>query len=591
MANYSTLDLKLTDAVTEIESGRTRLPDFQRSYVWKENHQKALIDSMQKGYPVGGLLLLQLGTGGSQASPFGEKPFEGVSPTSKLQAPQYLVLDGQQRLTTTFMAFSAKSVTKKTFFVDLKKLFEKTEGKVNETIDFQDFLVSKPTPDQPEALLYSDNLMALPFISLGRAELRAKLHSYMTNLQNAGDNSDFATFIAVALESYLENIFDYQFPCVTLPATLDLEAVANVFTKLNTGGVSLSAFDLCVSKLFPSGENLRTRWDMVKNDDAVKLFDRDGTSLLQTIALLDGKSVKKAGLVNTISKTAVVAYWDQAVGGFQRTFEVLALGGTTGSKTLPYDTLAPALAAALLTAKTPANPPQRAARQAKVERWIIQTAFSQRYTEGSDAKKQIDFPMVKDWFDNDVVPSFLEPIAWPANMQNFQNTGARYKGFLAILNRRSPRDFVQHSIKLGLDTTHQQAQLHHIFPKAWLRSKFPGIQPKDIDRALNLTFLTAESNNHISDNPPSVYLGTLLDEWKLVLPGLSDSQLRDKLKELLREHLIDEIAFEALMSDDYDSFLKARCEILKTELMNMGIPVFSMADSEEENTDTDDQAE
>ena len=84
MANYSTHDLKLTDAVREIETGKVRLPDFQRSYVWRENHQKALIDSMQKGYPVGGLLLLELGHNDA-ASPFGESRLKVWTPHQSLQ--------------------------------------------------------------------------------------------------------------------------------------------------------------------------------------------------------------------------------------------------------------------------------------------------------------------------------------------------------------------------------------------------------------------------------------------------------------------------------------------------------------------------
>ena len=577
MANYTTKDLKLTDAVAKIESGTLRLPDFQRSYVWTENHRKALVESMQKGYPVGGLLLLDLGL--NAESPFGEKLFEKVKDTGNLQKAQALVLDGQQRLTTSLLSFSPNSDAKKWLFIDLRKLFEKTGGLPSVSVDFQDYLVSKEKPLHPQTPLFTKDLLALQFVALGRIELRKKLHEYQTNLMAETDEASYALFIGTALESYLENLFDYQFPCVSLPTSLDLEAVANVFTKLNTGGVALSAFDLCVSKLFPKGENLRTRWDMARSEDGVVLLDKDGTALLQTVALLAGVSVKKSGLVKTIEKSHVVAWWDKSVQAFNDASAQLARVGCTSSKTLPYDTLGPALVAAILESQKPNNPHEIASRQSKIERWIIQTAFTQRYTEGSDAKKQQDFPEAKKWFSGQDAPAFLEAVPWVENIHHFRNTGARYKGFLAILNKKAPRDFVQDSVRLGLDSpqAHAQAQLHHIFPKAWLKSQNPNITAQEIDRALNLTFLTAESNNHITDNPPSVYLNKLLDEWKAINPQLSDVQLKTKLKDILAEHLIDEDGLAALLTDDYEGFLKARSLCLKAHLSGLGISILEAA--------------
>jgi hypothetical protein len=595
MANYSTHDLKLTDAVGLIGSGETRLPDFQRSYVWRENHRKALIESMQKGYPVGGLLLLRLNPASQAGSPFGEKLFEGVVATEETNSkkPEWLVLDGQQRLTTCFLAFSPSSASKKLFFIDLPKLFQVTNGLPNKEINFSDFLVSKPRPVHLETPLFNEDLLALPFISLGRGELRAKLHTYVTNLQIQPEKSEYATFVNVCLEGYLDNLFDYQFPCVVLPSTLDLEAVANVFTKLNTGGVSLSAFDLCVSNLFAKGENLRTRWDLAKQETGVSLLDKDGTSLLQTVALLDNKPVKKAALVKNIDKTAVAAYWDKSVAGFNQTATLLSISGFTSSKTLPYDTLGPALAAAIISSPSPANPPERNARQVKIERWILQTAFSQRYTEGSDAKKQEDFPQALAWFAKNVEPAFLETVLWSDKIHHFPNTGARFKAFLAVLNKRGPHDLVQPAISLGLDNNAQQAQIHHIFPKAWLRSQDPNIDAKSIDRALNMTFLTAESNNYISDTPPSVYLSKLVADWSSIFPGLTEDDRWAKLKEILREHLVDEAAFDALMADNYEAFLKARGERLKEVLVGSGVSIAVLASSEDDTEEDleDDQAE
>lgn len=44
---------KLLDRV---ESNAIALPEFQREFVWKRQQAKALMDSLYKGYPIGGLL-------------------------------------------------------------------------------------------------------------------------------------------------------------------------------------------------------------------------------------------------------------------------------------------------------------------------------------------------------------------------------------------------------------------------------------------------------------------------------------------------------------------------------------------------------
>ena len=586
MANYTIRNLSLLEAVSEISTGALQLPDFQRPFVWRESDRKQLLESMQKGYPVGGLLLLEIPAGQGESSPFGAKPFEDVpnaqNANALLKNLRWLALDGQQRLTSTFMAFSDASTTKKWFFLNLRLLF--SDSKSGISLDMEKYIVAKPRPDMPEALLFSHDLLPLTFIGQGRQALRQKLHTYFTNLQAIEGQEEYANFINLELEAYLTNIFDYTFPCVVLPSTLDVEAVANVFTKLNTGGISLGAFDLCVSSMFPKGVKLREMWNGIKDEPNIQMLDKDGTGILQAVALQAGKEVKKSALVKNIDKIAIDAYWDKAVTGFNYAAGHLTAGGFTSRRTVPYDTLAPALAAALMSAPRPTDPPSKNALQMKVERWILQTAFSQRYTEGSDAKKLEDYPAAVDWFNNNVEPRFLEAVTWTENGHHFSATGAKFKGFLGILNKKSPLDLVQNSVRLGLDSgvAQAQAQIHHLFPKAWLKTK--GFQKKEIDRALNMTFLTAESNNYISDTPPSVYLSKLLEEWRIVMPDQSQQQLEAKLISLLGDHLIDSDGYKALMSDDYEGFLKARGATLRTYLTshNVQVAVVENLDAEED---------
>lgn len=577
MAHYSMKDYRLQDVLANINSGKLQLPQFQREWVWKVNEQKALLDSIQKGYPVGAILLLEIDSiEGVAASPFGQRPFMGA-PEAK-EPIKELVLDGQQRLTTCFLTFSGNSDT--WFFLDLKKLFAETKGHTGKSIDLSDFLVTKKNPPQPESLLFIKDLLPLRFIIEDRNTLRAKLNDYANNLEKIQSEQKYAEFIKVTLHSYLDAFYDYKFPAIVLPAKLTLEAVANVFTKLNTSGVRLSAFDLCVSKLFPEKIDLRLKWGEIKDDPDISLLDSDGTAILQTIALLDEKTAKKAALVNVISKTAINDYWDKSVQAMRDTAALFHQTGSRSKSTVPYDTIAPSLAAALVRSKKAKTPPEKASRQQKVNRWIIQSAFIQRYTEGTDAKKPEDVQMVTSWFNTGTIPTFLEKrVVWQPSSNLTKTSGALYAAFLSILNSKNPTDFVSDQ-RIGLEVPGiNPAQIHHIFPKAFLKSRGDD-QPNLI---LNSTFLSSESNVFISDKAPSAYVSNLLEQ--IENEGLSKSAARQKLLVRMARHLISEVGLEAMLDDNYEAFIDSRATELLQHLESLGIPTTRVSDDREDLTE------
>ncbi|PRQ07060.1 DUF262 domain-containing protein [Enhygromyxa salina] len=86
------LDRKLDLAVAE---GQLRMPGFQRAFRWEAKDRWALLDSIYRGYPVGTLLLWKNPPSATEAG----RPL-GVMGVAKPQGDRYLVVDGQQRLTT-----------------------------------------------------------------------------------------------------------------------------------------------------------------------------------------------------------------------------------------------------------------------------------------------------------------------------------------------------------------------------------------------------------------------------------------------------------------------------------------------------------
>lgn len=563
MKKYQAFDLDLQDAITQIADGRIQLPEFQRKFKWKKAEQQSLLESIQKNYPVGSLLLLEVSQDENHQTPFYMRTFQGVTATS--QVPKYLVLDGQQRLTTCYMAFSNSGSSIPV--IDLKSMYKAARNIVQPGKDsFMESIRWEKKATHVDGLLFTKNLLPFSFLT-ERTELRERLATYRNDLLANQETVDFGKYVDVELESSIDIFFNYQFPCVLLPSDLDLEAVANVFTKINTTGLRLSAFDLCVSTLFPKNIRLRAIWEDARNDSLVASLDEDGTVALQTLALLANVDSRKATLFQTITADFINRFWERAIEGMRLASQFLSDIGATNSKSIPYDALIPTLSAAMIEVGKPTSVPLAALRRSQLSRWVLQTAFTQRYTEGIDPKRALDFPLIVKYFKLGDVPEFLkESAVWHnSTMPTISNSGARFKAFLILLNRTHPRDFYDTNNTLGIDVANQgKAEIHHIFPRGYFKSK--GLDASDADKAFNMTFLTRESNNFISDRAPSIYLQDL--ENHFLEKGVKPEAVEASLLDLLRDHFISADVLAAMRVDDFELFLSLRSNLVLQYLQN-----------------------
>ena len=102
------LDLTLRGLLAQVEAGAVVLPAMQRPFVWDETRISRLIDSLLRGFPVGAVMLW----GTSSVQRYRRVARDVDTGTDQIYAfekstggTKYLVLDGQQRLTSLFIAF------------------------------------------------------------------------------------------------------------------------------------------------------------------------------------------------------------------------------------------------------------------------------------------------------------------------------------------------------------------------------------------------------------------------------------------------------------------------------------------------------
>ena len=124
------LDPTLFGLLSQIERDEIVLPAMQRPFVWKEDRIYRLIDSPLRGFPIGAVMLWRTST----VQRFRRLPrdVDAELPeifnfeTSTDTGNKYLVLDGQQRLTSVFSAFKG-TYSHKRLYIDA--LSGSSEGK------------------------------------------------------------------------------------------------------------------------------------------------------------------------------------------------------------------------------------------------------------------------------------------------------------------------------------------------------------------------------------------------------------------------------------------------------------------------------
>ena len=108
---------KLRFLLDSIHNREVALPDFQRDFVWDPRATEELIESILQNFPAGSLLRIKNKSGFF----FAPREVAGA-PALDGHSPSYLVLDGQQRLTSLYQTLYGTGNHR--YFVNLRGLLD-----------------------------------------------------------------------------------------------------------------------------------------------------------------------------------------------------------------------------------------------------------------------------------------------------------------------------------------------------------------------------------------------------------------------------------------------------------------------------------
>src|SRR3984893_14847746 len=265
----------LKDLLAEVHSRTMALPDFQRDFVWEPGATQALIVSIANNYPAGSLLRVRDAT-----RVFAAREFEGAPPLAG-QKHVFLVLDGQQRLTSLYQAFYG--VGEHRYYLALRKLLEGS--------DFEESLFHVRASTKWVQARASFDVQAKELI-LPLSVLKGGAGGYLqwllqvTNPMPPNERTQMLDALTKINEQWIKPIDDYHFPVVTLSDKTEPDALCTIFETLNSTGVKLSVFELLTARFWPQNINLRELWDKAREEHPIiQDFDVDPYYLLQSISL------------------------------------------------------------------------------------------------------------------------------------------------------------------------------------------------------------------------------------------------------------------------------------------------------------------
>ena len=600
----------LRELLQELKKGTIQLPEFQRGWVWKNEQIKELIASVIRQYPIGAVMLLE--TGGEVR--FQTRPVEGLRFDGAIPAPNLLILDGQQRLTSMFQATLMGSAAKtenerkqkvaRWYYLDMKRLLANPDLLEEAVIDVPADRIRPEVAGRKGLDLSSSSLEYQSFL-FPLSHIYREGDWQMGFIDHWSDKEGFRDALATYKkfkEEVVEPFSGYQLPVITLAKSSRREAVCQVFEKVNTGGVKLNAFELVTASYAADGFDLRADWYGRKIRDGVAATEgryqrfavgreqgkpegvqRLGrilkavreTDFLQCVALLSTRSRRQQDQQNgqlspdkwtgvsckraTILDLPLAEYekWAAAAEeGFFRAGRFLIKQGFYRSDDLPYVTQLVPLAAILTSL---GSDYEAAATTAKVQRWYWCGVLGELYGGAIETRFAKDFPEVMEWVAGQGPdPSTVYEADFRPNRLDTMRTrnSAAYKGLYTLLLREQAKDFRTGQPINDAIFYDDAIDIHHVFPAVWCEANRIG--PDRSNSILNKTPQSARTNRVIGGASPSTYLPKL-ERAYLKSQGASEKSCTVNaaaaMDELLQSHRINP---DLLRSDAFDAFYEQR---------------------------------
>lgn len=525
------------DIVNNVNNGIYQIPKFQRDFVWSKEQTAKLIDSLLKGFPIGSFILWKTNERLKSLKKIGGSVFNETKEGDYV----YYILDGQQRMTSLYLALEGVEIDRhnyKEIYIDLDKDVE--------------------SDDEICTLEKSDK--CITFYEL-------------INERISHFNKIFSDEIVEKIEDLREHIKSYEFSTIEIE-NQPMEKIAEIFTRINVGGKVLTLFEIMNAKVYSEdildsngkviqkGFDLEDKFESLIEDLKYGGYETIGENksiVLQLMSLILLKNSKREAILS-IAKDDFITEWDDTIECLKMAIDkIIDYFKITVSKLLPYYVLIVPIA---YFYKINGFKPPSHSQLKQIEKYFFRSAVSWRFSSSVETKLNSDIKIIER-IKNDETIDFDKEIPLQNKAKeyfidtmklNFSASNAFDKAVLCIMAYAEPKKFNDNS-KVRLDNSYLSVSTsknyHHFFPKAYLR------------RMKNDEYANALANMTLVDD----YLNKRVIKDKEPQRYISDFQKENSdIEETLKSHFIELDGF-GIFENDYDIFLEQRASKLADEIL------------------------
>ena len=501
------VNMTISELLDSIKSLDLVLPEFQREYVWEKEQAKQLLVSLFKGYPTGSLLFWKTD------NPPEIKNME--IPKDKIGTTQ-VILDGQQRLTTLYLLI-------KNAIPPYYKEYEIKNDPRNlyfnmETGEFQYYQVTR-MKGNPVWVAVTDCFSPDSKIDVFRiAQEKEPTKDSQFELANVLNDS----------LTHLRNISYKEYPIQIVPMNASIDEAIDVFDRVNSLGTKLSDAELALAHICGKWPQARR----VIKEKIEELKQKNFTFELNFMVRALTGVVKGRAIFDRIHKSSQ----EELLDGWRRLTKVLDYlinilpqhGYIHSTADLNTTNVLVPLVVYL------ANNDNKFHNQKEMNQfihWIYAAHTWSRYTSQTDQRLDHDVSIVLRSDDpcRDLIDAIIDQRGRievkPNDLEGRWIQDPLYRMTYILCKANKAIDWFN-GCKLE-DTFGQAYQIHshHIFPVSLLYSEGGyssdnHIHKKIVNEIANRAFLTSESNLHLSNKEPKIYLREIEGKY----PGALEKQ-------------------------------------------------------------------
>ncbi len=570
---FKRVDYDLSNLLHYIDLGDIGLPDIQRPFVWSNAKVRDLFDSMYRGFPVGYLLFWENVVEGARAIGAGTKAHK---------APNRLIVDGQQRLTSLYAVFKGVRVLDADY---RERLIEIAFNPKTCRFEVADAAIRK----DPEWISNISEMWS------SKRSSRKIVNDY---IEKASRKGPLTEEVEEEVAHNLDRLFDlqkYPFTALEIAPSVDEEQVADIFVRINSEGVKLNQADFILTLLSVFWDQgradleafCRSARNPPASDGPASSFNHfikpDPDQLLRVSVALgfgrgrlksiyqvlrgkdaetgefspDLRSEQFARLAEAQDHVLNLTNWHQFL-------SALVGAGFRGEEMISSRNALLYAYAFYLWGRVKFKIPEHRLQKA-IGRWFFFSSLNGRYTNSPETTMDGDLNRIKNLSSGDdflavldgLIASELTEDFWgitlPFNIATSSARNPQLFAFIAAQNRIGANVLFSHKkvadlIDPALKAKKKPLERHHLFPRAWLEKNITAEQT-EINQMANYALLEWPENIDIGMTPPTEYLPEIRGRFE----GQSDLWNR-----MLADHALPEEWHEM----SYFAFLEARRKLM-----------------------------